>query len=433
MAQPVNIAVFPSEGENAFELYRSLRYAPRFRVFGASSRPGHARFLFEDNQDDLPSLENAAFLPAFNRYLEQKHIDLVFPTHDSVAVYLAEHQAELEAALVGSNAETARLCRKKKLFYEAIGNTDFCPEIYPDASTIRAFPVFLKPDQGQGAQGCQLARTPDDIARAFARRKDLIISEYLPGEECTVDCFSDRHGELRFAGPRRRDVVKMGISFQSSSMAPDPEINRIAAWLNQRFHPRGLWFFQIKKAGSGRWKVLEISVRAAGSMGLYRQTGVNFAQLAAYDALGLDVEILHNDVSVRLSRCLQSRYALSLEYSHVYMDLDDTLLVRGRVNLTAMAFLYQCLNTGKTVTLLSRHEGDIVLYLREHCIDPGLFCHIIGLSAEESKSQYITRDHAIFIDNLFGERREVKEKKGIAVFDVDALESLVRDESGIVE
>ncbi|OXS28832.1 MAG: hypothetical protein BCS36_08775 [Desulfovibrio sp. MES5] len=423
---PINIAVFPSEAENAFELQKSLRYASGFKVFGASSRSGHARFVFENQYDLLPTIQDDKFIPAFNHFLVEKRIDLIFPTHDTVVVFFKENESRLRANVVSSCLETARLCREKRLLYALLADEDFCPAVYPDALAIPHYPVFIKPNMGQGAQGCLKVSSADGLYLALAGQSDSIITEYLPGLECTVDCFTDRHGKLLFVGPRSRDVVKMGIAFASSSVDITPEIKQIAETLNKRIRFRGLWFFQIKQDSSGRWKLLETSTRIAGTMGLYRQTGVNFALLAAYDALGMDVEIVKNDVPVTLSRSLAERFSMPLDYDYIYMDLDDTLIVRGKVNLCAIAFIYQCLNNGKSVILLTRHDGEPESYLRSFCIPPFLFESIIHISPDKLKSDYINQEKAIFIDNLFVERREVRARLGIPVFDVDAVEALLR-------
>jgi hypothetical protein len=107
------------------------------------------------------------------------------------------------------------------------------------------------------------------------------------------------------------------------------------------------------------------------------------------------------------------------------VDLDDTLIVRERVNLCLIRFLYQAVNAGKRIHLLTRHEGDVSLVLREHKIAAELFDSVMQLMAGEPKSGYIVANDAVFIDDSFAERREVAHKLGIPVFDTDMVESLL--------
>ena len=58
-------------------------------------------------------------------------------------------------------------------------------------------------------------------------------------------------------------------------------------------------------------------------------------------------------------------------------------------------------------------------------IDSGLFCEIKVISRDNEKYNYIHGENAIFIDDSFAERKKVKDKLNIPVFDVDMIESLI--------
>ena len=47
------------------------------------------------------------------------------------------------------------------------------------------------------------------------------------------------------------------------------------------------------------------------------------------------------------------------------------------------------------------------------------------LKPKENKEDYIKKEKAIFIDNMYAERKSVITKLGIPVFDVDAIEVLL--------
>jgi hypothetical protein len=225
---------------------------------------------------------------------------------------------------------------------------------------------------------------------------------------------------------RSRDVVKMGIAFVSRTVRMTEECRGIAETLSTRLRMRGLWFFQVKKDGRGRLKLLEVSTRVASTMGLYRQLGVNFAQLSAYDALGIDVSVLKLPLEAELSRSLKNSYRLNMDYDVVYMDYDDTLTCRGKVNPLAMRFVYQCAVEGKVLILLTRHEGELLEDMKRRKLSLGLFDKIIHIGPGDGKADYIEHNNAILVDNLFVERKAVHDKLGIPVFDVDALEALLR-------
>lgn len=425
MQQKTRILIFPGEAENAFELYHALRFSTRFEIWGASSSPGYGNLLFENYCDSIPKIREAGFLAAFKQFIQANGIQFIIPTHDDVALYLAEHQQEIAATLIGSSAECARLCREKNQLYAALADHDFCPTTYLRPEDVQHWPVFIKPNQGQGSVGGARADDLAALQRLWHNTTDPVICEYLPGEELTIDCFTDRHGRLLFIGPRTRDVVKMGIAFVSRTVAVDADMQRIAAALNATIRPRGLWFFQVKRSQEGHLKLLEASCRAASGMSVYRQLGVNLPLLAAYDAIGMDVSILKNDLPLTMRRRLHSSYTIPHTFDAVYVDYDDTLIVDGKVNAQLMQFLYTCKNQGKHLFLLTRHPGDLLLDMQKFCIPEQIFTEIHHLRTAEKKSEFIQKKSAIFIDNLFTERADVLNTAGIPVFDVDAVEGLL--------
>jgi len=169
---------------------------------------------------------------------------------------------------------------------------------------------------------------------------------------------------------------------------------------------------------------MEIAPRIAGSMGLYRNLGVNIPLLSVFDRLGMDVEIQHNSYFIEMDRALYSRFRTDLTYHHVYIDLDDTIIMNDKVNVMAVTFLYQCLNKGIKTHLLSRHLGDIHSVLRKHRLE-GIFDTITQLNPTEEKVDFIKEPSSIFFDDSFSERQKVFQKLGISTFDVDAIESLL--------
>lgn len=418
----INVGVFPCEAENAYELYRSLQYATRFHVVGLASKVDHCQFEFPHIYDGLPYMAEKNFLSQFIEALLAENIQYVFPTHDSVAVYLKEIENQLPAKVLCSPFPTAQLCRDKEKLYQFLEKENFCPHVYSVEQIV--FPSFAKPKIGQGANFCQLLQSKKDLGLITRPVEDMIFCEYLPGIELTVDCFTDRTGKLIYAGPRTRDVIKQGIAYSSASIPLSPELKEIVQKINTTLQFHGLWFFQVKQDKNGGWKLLEVSTRIATTMNLTRHKGINLPLLSLYDALGYDLEVLENSYHIRISRSLQTKYELSLSYQTVYLDLDDTLIVNNAVNIKMIAFVYQCLNNGKEIILLTKHEGNVREYLAQYKIDSSLFAKIIHIPDNGKKDTYFEDKKGILIDNLYCERKEAL-SVGLAVFDVDAVDALL--------
>ena len=424
MAEVRKVLVFPAGTEIAFEIHHALRYSKFVRLYGATSVACHADLVFENCVEGLPYVDEPGLIERLNQVIDELEIDYIYPAHDSAVLTLTREQERLHAPVVTSALETVEICRSKNLTYDYLRGAEYLPRFYACLDEIREYPVFIKPSVGQGSVGARRIDSRAALEEALADGVEYAICEYLPGQEFTVDCFTDRHGDLRYVGPRSRDRIRSGIAVRSHFLPEDQRINAIAEDLNRRFRFNGAWFFQLKENGQGQLRLMEVAPRIAGTMGATRNRGVNMPLLTLYNMWGFDVDIINNGNELLLDRAFISRFKAGIHYENVYVDFDDTLVLRGQVNPELMAFLYQARNQGKKLFLISKHVGDLEGELRRFCIHPGLFDQIIRLDQSESKLPYIQAGY-IFIDDSFAERRRIHEGCGVPVFDLDMIESLI--------
>jgi len=419
------VMVFPCGAENALEINDALKYHVDVEVWGGSSIHDHGSFAYSNYEGGIPNISEPDFIEKFNAVLEKHDINYVIPTHDTVTLFFSQNQDCIKAKIVSSDMQTALICRNKKMTYDLFKDHKFCPAVFDNVDLVKCYPVFVKPNIGEGGKNTSIVYEEESLRKLLNENDDLLVLEYLPGEELTIDCFTNSQGELLFIGPRTRNRIKIGISFRSESVELSEEIKRIAFEINEKVNFKGLWFFQLKKDINGAYKLLEISTRCAGTMALYRQRGINFPLLSLMDCAGVPVTLIDNGNSIILDRRLKATYAQNISYNYVYIDFDDTIILDNKVNIEIMKFLYQCKNQTKKIILLTRHEKVIHDSLKEYNICEALFEEIIPLTWEQTKADKITEASSIFIDNSFLERAEVRCKKNIPVFDVDAVESLM--------
>ena len=424
MADVKNILVFPAGTEIAFEIHDALKNSKFVRLFGATSVPCHAEFVFQTCVTGLPFVDDPALIPALNRVIDAYGIDYVYPAHDSALLRFSEERDALHAKVVASARETVGICRSKTRTYRFLSGAPYLPAFYGSPDEIPGYPVFIKPAVGQGSQGARIIRDRSHLEEALSEGQEYTICEYLPGEELTVDCFTDRHGSLLVVSPRSRERIRAGIAVRSRNLPLTEDLQSIAEDINRRLSFNGAWFFQVKKNAAGQFRLLEIAPRIAGTMGLTRNLGINMPLLTLYNFWGIDVSLIPNREDLLLDRAFISRFQTDLSYSSVYVDFDDTLIIRGKVNAFLMMFLYQAFNQGKHLCLLTRHSTDIFADLEKACIPASLFSEIIRLDEAGAKTDYIAPD-SIFIDDSFSERKRVRDALGIPVFDLDMVESLI--------
>lgn len=418
------VLVFPCGSEIGLEIFRALRYSTHFELIGGSSVDDHGRFVYPDYIGGIPFISDESIIPELNRIVVQRGIDAIYPAMDSVLALLRRHENELGCRIVTSCAETVELCLSKKKTYAALHGLIRTPQVYA-ADAIPAYPVFAKPDVGYGARGARVLRDENALREQLQQVPSSIFCELLGGEEYTVDCFTDRHGVLRFWGPRLRGRIGNGISVNTVPVARTTEFERIVSAINAAVPFRGAWFVQLKRTvPGGELCLLEMAARFGGSSGLFRNKGVNFAALSLFDAFDMDVQILENHYDIELDRALDDVYRIGVDYDTVYVDFDDCVILdRSRVNTELIGFLYHCLNRGRRLVLLTRHAEDIDAELCRFRLS-ALFDKVVHLTSNEPKSRYIDSSRAIFIDDSHAERTDVALRCGIPVFSPDMVKSL---------
>jgi hypothetical protein len=389
------VLVFPGNTGIGLEINDALHNLKEVQLIGASSTCGtHGPLAYRHYYDNLPFwYESEALISSLNELIEREKIDCIFPAYDDVINVLAEHQSELGAKVISSPLDLCAVARLKTKTYEAL--------------------------QGQHA------RVIHDELQMRAHLETCpasLILEYLPGPEYTVDCFADRERGLLFVGIRERVRVRAGISMRTEPV-DCPEVEAMAQAIWDRLPFQGAWFFQVKSDVNGRPKLLEVAPRIAGAMALYRNLGINFPLLSVYEAYRLPVRLIQNDFTLVLDKAFVNRFQTDLHYTRVYVDLDDTLILNGQVNVCLIMFLYQCLNRGTQLILITRTTSNIDELLAKHRL-AGLFDTIIQLAPGEKKSAYILPD-SIFIDDSFAERKDVFDRCHIPVFDCSMIESLL--------
>ena len=420
---PFGVLILPGGTEIGLELRRALGDLKEIELAGAGSADDRQGPFAYRRWADVPPVTVRGWLPALNAVIDDLGIDFVVPGHDDVLLALAEQAGEIHARVVTSPLRTCRITRSKRATYELLRDVVPVPHVFASPRDVTAFPVFAKPDRSQGSRGAMEVHDAHGLDRALAAGSDLVM-ELLPGEELTVDCFSDRERGVLFARPRPRLRTRAGISMATRTREDDGTALALAQAIASRLELHGAWFFQCREDADGRLRLLEVAPRIAGTSALHRVTGVNFALLSIYEQLGAPLELTGNPVSVELDRALVNRYRHDLVYSAVYVDLDDTLTVHGRVNRRLVALLYQFLGDGHRLVLLTRHRADLTETLSRLRLGE-LWDEIIHVSDDETpKADFIHEPDAILIDDSFRERRVAAERLGIATFDSSMIELL---------
>jgi hypothetical protein len=415
----MNILVFPCGSEIGLEVYNSLFCQKDINLIGVNSVNDNGRFVYQNYIGNAPYIDDDNFIEFFKKIVEIHDIDYIIPAMDIAIYKLKKYEKELNCCVLSSPIETLEIIRKKSSTYEFLKDKILTPKIINEKNV---YPIFSKPDIGSSSRNT--IKIESDIDFEYAKNKfpNNILLEYLPGEEYTIDCFTDKNGDLKFVEARIRSRIHNGISVETN-IIKDKKIFEIAKIINKNLILDGSWFFQLKKNINDEYCLLEIASRFAGSSVINRLRGINFSYLNILNQTG-DIEIIKNDFSIVLGRALDIKTITNINYENVYIDYDDTLIIKNKVNTDALKFLYKCLNENKNIFLITKHDGSILDSLKKFKIDQCIFSKIIQIKKTENKADYINPINSIFIDDSFSERKNILKTLKIPVISVENITML---------
>jgi hypothetical protein len=406
------VFVFPACNEPGLEIVQALSKSNKIQLFGGSTGKGPydpARNLLE-RYVDCPRYDAPDFKTAFSAILRDHKIDIVIPAWDPLVETFSDWSVE-GVGFITPRPEIARLLRSTHP---------------PDTAPL---PVFAKPDRESGSRSILLAETPEELAYAVSH--GLLLCDYLPGPEYTVDCISDRQGDLLFYQARARSVIGRGIALSTESVQ-HPAIDSHMARIAETLRIEGPWFAQFKEDAHGVPVLMEINARIGGSMTLTRLSGVNIPLIAVFMYAGYPVRIPAPRTGVLLNRSLRN-LVQAQPFDAVVWDWDDTLVRKdGKPDPDAIAALYDLHNRGIRQFLLSKNP-DVKPFLESYAI-PDFFEEIISSEDKGKVLQAlfirhgVTPAQCIVVNDSFSELFALEQRfPDLRIVTPDALDYLGRE------
>ena len=412
-----NILVFPSASNLAIEIFYSLSKDKNINLIGCSSVNNEITKIFKNNVIIKEFMNDSNFFNELNDIIKNEKIDLIYPLSDDVNLFFCKNKDRIKTEILQfSSLKTHELLRSKLKTYKFLKNTIPVPEFFENLKEIKVFPVFIKPQEGSSSKDCYLINNNNELEFYCKKIINPIVTEYLPHQEYTVDCFTNFQKELIYSQPRLRINKSLGASSYTKTVC-NHILYEMAKKLNSLFDFNGAWFFQTKVDNFGVPKLLEISPRIGASSGVNRINDVNLPLLNVYNHYKHKTEISSNNLDIIGFRYLNYHFDFSFnDIKNVYVDFDDTIMIDGKFNSNLIKFLFDFKNKNMQVNLISKHNGNLEAYLKELGIYY-IFNKIIHLNENQNKCDYM-EPCSILIDDSFSERKNAREK-GFLSFPVE--------------
>jgi carbamoyl-phosphate synthase large subunit len=289
------VLVTGTGGPSGVCIMKALADGP-WEIYSADIDPYAAGLYLVDprHRAIVPRGDDETFVPEIIRLCAREQIDVLVPTVDSELLPLAMAQTELAdqgVQLVLASEQTLRDCLDKWTLHGRCAGALRVPDtVLVDADFDPAActpPVIVKPRSGSGSRGVRRVDDRDELAR-LPRDATLLVQEYLPGTEYSLDVLARADGAIVAVVPRSRLKVDSGIAVTGRTVH-DESLQRIGALVAQRIGLTSVANVQVKLTGDGEPALLEVNPRFPGTMSLTVASGVNMPSLCVQEALGIEL------------------------------------------------------------------------------------------------------------------------------------------------
>ena len=278
-------------GPSAISVWKSLSAQHEIHVADMDPCAAGLYLVAEDRRLLVPRGDAPELVPALLAACRARKIDLMLPTVDAEFVPLALARADFEAlgvALPISPLDCLRVCRDKHELLARVKGIVPVPEYEPltpeAAARVTSFPRFVKPRLGAGSRGAEKITRREDLD-ALPQDGSILVQEYLPGEEYSVDVYVRGDGRVIAAVPRERMKTDSGIAVTARTVDV-PEVIEAARRVAEEIGVRYVANVQFKRAADGIFKLLEVNPRFPGTLPLTTAAGVDMPKLLVDDVAG---------------------------------------------------------------------------------------------------------------------------------------------------
>lgn len=293
------------------------------------------RYL-NDKYEIIPLAENDNFISFMLSLCKKYNIDIIFPLVTLELFKFSRNKELFEnqgVKIIVSDYDSLIIANNKSALYKHLFEKKI---VTPDFYVVNNFnqiknaflklgypnkPVCIKPSISNGSRGIRVIdnkineldllfnHKPNSLYMTYNKLIDilsennfpeLLASEYLPGEEYTIDSIVN-NAKPEIIIPRKRSKMNGGISV-AGEFEDNKEIISYCHEILTSLKLSGPIGLQVKKSNDGIFKILEINPRIQGTSIAAFGAGINLPLLSIYSTLGVNYKIPNMNWSTKFIR-----------------------------------------------------------------------------------------------------------------------------------
>jgi carbamoyl-phosphate synthase large subunit len=324
----INILMTGAGAPGAAGIIKCLKQEESFHIVVADANSNAVgRYLNNDpisiGFEHIPFANDPAFADVVFEICKRKNIHVLLPLVTKELIPLAQHITKFEQAgikVLVSPLASLEIAHNKSRLYQFLQWRGMAVPEFRIVETVEQFnnavtelgypekPVCFKPSVSNGSRGFRIiSDRMNELDLLFNHKPsstyislydalrilssgafpELLVSEYLPGDEYSVDCIANR-GESVLIIPRLRKRIINGISVEGEFLKEEKIIS-YSSRIIKELQLHGNIGIQVKKSAADEFLILEINPRVQGTISAALGAGINLPVLAIKQELNIPV------------------------------------------------------------------------------------------------------------------------------------------------
>lgn len=296
--KPINILILSAGTRNKIVQYFKKNLSGNGRVI-ATDMSTIAPAIYEaDKYYIVPRITEPGYIDIILDICKKENISGVLSLIDPELSLLAENEDKFKAVgttVIGSSCELCERALDKMQMFEWLRSHGYnCAKSYVDKNEFFAdvktgkanYPVFVKPVRGSASIAISKVFDNETVDLLFNHSDNLMIQEYLDGQEIGADCYIDLlSGELVSVFTKKKIVMRAGETDKSVSFKDEKLFELIKKFVNESGW-RGQIDIDIFEI-NGEYYISEVNPRFGGGYPHAYECGADHMKLIVNNLNGI--------------------------------------------------------------------------------------------------------------------------------------------------
>ena len=296
--KPINILILSAGTRNKIVQYFKKTLGENGKVI-ATDMSTIAPAIYEaDKYYIVPRITEPGYIDIILDICKKENISGVLSLIDPELSLLAENEYKFKnvgTTVIGSSYELCERALDKMQMFEWLRSHGYnCAKSYVDKNEFFAdvktgkanYPVFVKPVRGSASIAISKVFDNETVDLLFDHSDNLMIQEYLDGQEIGADCYIDLlSGELVSVFTKKKIVMRAGENDKSVSFKDEKLFELIKKFVNESGW-RGQIDIDIFEI-NGEYHISEVNPRFGGGYPHAYECGADHMKLIVNNLNGI--------------------------------------------------------------------------------------------------------------------------------------------------